>query len=668
MRDASRVVVFAAISAIAGCANDGRPDEPPPPDAGLTSPCAEDGSCALVGPDRDGDGIVDELDDDANGDGQRDADQRGDFDADGDPDRIDIDVDGDGIANVEELGPDGRPVDSDGDGEPDTRDLDSDGDTLTDRDESTRDYDDDGTGAWRDLDADGDGVPDAVEAGDANPATPPVECAVEDREDAADTAPDFRDADSDDDGLGDGEERALGTNPCARDTDDDGTGDLLEGVYERTVCPSPGSSPDCGCATRAECGVPPEHFSVVLPFRGEPVTRQLEFGTTIRTADVFFVTDTTGSMSGTLANVKRTVATPGTGLIARIGESIPDAWVGGGQLDDFPFGTYGALPDDRPFRLAIGMTSPSRSNEVQAAFDAMNLHSGADSPESQVEALFQIVTGEAVEWTYGGTRSSQPAYAAACGADRWGAACFRATALPIIVMFTDVCSHNGPLNEDLGACPTYEGISPSPVTWTQAVAAMRARGARFVGVNTGGATCASSARTPGGTPCWLLRRTAQETGSVDLLGQPLVYDLANGADVETFSSTVASAIETIATRVPMDVDTTLRDDLTDPDGVDATRFVARREPACSGTDTSCWTAPPEMASRDAVAAVDTSTFFAVVPGTRVRFDITFRNDFRPGGVTAQAFAAYLEVRGAGGAVLETRQVLVVVPADSRGPI
>ena len=70
-----------------------------------------------------------------------------------------------------------------------------------------------------------------------------------------------------------------------------------EGAYERYACPM-GVGEDCGCATTAGCTIPPEHFYVVLPYRGDPIERDLEFGTTIRVADIFFITDTTGSMSG----------------------------------------------------------------------------------------------------------------------------------------------------------------------------------------------------------------------------------------------------------------------------------------------------------------------------------------------------------------------------------
>ncbi len=44
------------------------------------------------------------------------------------------------------------------------------------------------------------------------------------------------------------------------------------------------------------------------------------------------------------------------------------------------------------------------------------------------------------------------------------------------------------------------------------------------------------------------------------------------------------------------------------------------------------------------------------------FRITFQNDFVMGATTAKVFVAYIDVRGGGSSVLDTRQVYIVVPA------
>ena len=662
---------------------DGRPNSNDDDSDGDGIPDADeagDSDCTTRPVDTDGDGVPDFLDTDSNGDGVPDGSQTDDTDGDGIPDWRDADVDGDGIPNVDECGDGATCVDTDSDGTPDVFDDDSDGDTILDAHEGRMDLDMDGIPNFRDLDSDGDGIDDAIEAGDGDPATPPAVCENEvspvTGELENDAYADFADADSDNDGLGDGEELEIGTDPCNVDTDGDGVGDLAEGAYERINCPDGTTGTDCGCATSPGCTIPEEHFYVVLPYGGDPIERDLDFGTTIRVADIFFITDTTGSMSGTVTNVKNTVGRPGTGLIDRIAEAIPDAWFGGGQHDDFPFSPYGGGSDE-PLILAIGMTPPtlpgmppgSGRERVSTAFSGMMLHGGADGPESQTEALYQIVTGIGGTWVGSGGTYMMRNYAGDCLDTGWGAPCFRDAALPIIVHFTDICAHEGPPGES-SSCDPYTGITPDPADWATMISAMNRRGAKYVGVNTTGSSCVGVVGGTGYSPCYFMKRTAEETGSVDLDGNALVYDLPNGSSELVFVDSVVGAIETIATRVPMDVDTATRDDPGDPHGVDATEFIKRRQPSCRAVPPSdpCWWEPvgSGITHADAVAAIDESTFFGVVPGTRVQFRITFQNDFWMGGTTAQVFIAYIDVRGGGSAVLDTRQVFVVVPASSAG--
>jgi len=629
-----------------------------------------DSDCTTLPIDLDEDGTPDFLDTDANADGVPDRDQR-DADEDGDTiiDYRDLDVDGDGIPNPIELGDGDAPADTDSDGIADVRDLDSDGDSILDAHEGYQDPDGDGVATFRDLESDGDGLEDRREAGDDDLATVPTACANEINSTTgiveSDSRPDFIDSDSDNDGLGDGEEVEFGTDICGVDSDGDGLSDLAEAAYETVNCPDHTTGTDCGCATDQACLIPEQHYYVVLPYLGDAVQRDLEFGTTIRVADVFFVTDTTGSMSSTLMRVKNTVTTPGSGLIDRIRDTIPDVWFGGGQHDDFPFALYGN-PPDQPFILAIGMTAPADATEVQSAFNGMSIHGGGDGPESSTEALYQIITGEGGSWTGGASPYMMRAYNSDCMGIGYGAACFREAALPIIVHFTDICSHNGPPGEST-QCDPYVGIDPAPHTWADTMAALNRRGAKYIGINVTSGTCIGVVSGSLQSPCYFMHRTAQATGSVDIALNDLVYDLpAGGSSDVVFADTVVSGIETVATRVPLDVDTGLRDDASDPQGVDARMFIKRRQPGCTAVPPvdPCWTAAMGVQHADAVARVDQSTFFGAIPGTRVLFRITFQNDFHEGGLTAQVFIAYIDVRGGGSAILDTRQVFIIVPANS----
>ena len=657
---------------------DGLPNDRDPDADGDGHPDLEeagDADCTTAPRDLDGDGQPDFLDTDGNGDGIDDREQSGDYDNDGVADWRDSDLDGDGVRNTEES-PDGVPTDFDGDGVPDVLDDDTDGDTIRDADEGVEDIDGDGQPNFRDLDSDGDGLGDRVEAGDAALDTVPVSCAAEvsptdSSRFSSDGLADFADLDSDNDGAPDGAERRYGSDPCNPNTDGDAYDDVVEVAYSQVNCPDGGRGPVCRCATDPSCGIPESDFFVVLPYRGAAEERTLTFATDIRVADVFFLTDTTGSMDGTISNVKATVGRPRTGLIDRIGNAIPDAWFSGGQHDDFPLGDYG-VPRDVAFRRAISSTPPNLPGlppgtgrlQVADAFDAIEPHGGADRPEAQTEALNQIVTGVGGAFVRSGRIYRIPNYVRDCQDTRWGAACFRSAALPIVVHFTDSCSHQGPPG-DTSTCGPYAGITPIPATWEATMANLNQRGVKYIGINASSAVqCRTLVEPDGETACYFLRRTAEETGSVDLEGQPLVYDLPNESESEVFVDTIVDAVETLTTRVPFDVTTALRDDPNDPWGIDATRFVARRAPACSGgeMDDACWRESAGVIHEEAVGAVDRSTFFSVLPGTEVDFDITFENNFHEGGPEVRVFVAFIDISAGGSSVLSTRQVFVVVPA------
>jgi hypothetical protein len=194
-------------------------------------------SSPLPLPDSDSDTLPDYLDAD-------------DLDGDGVPDPIDLDLDNDGIPNS--LEGDGS-VDTDGDGIADSMDLDSDNDGLFDLHES-------GANAAA-LDTNDDGRIDSSEAVGANGIADAVESAVDSgaigynggtlRDTDSDGVADFRDLDSDNDGLYDvtetggsdpdadgvlgsgtptvnGDGMAPGSGSTPPDTDGDGVDDQLD--------------------------------------------------------------------------------------------------------------------------------------------------------------------------------------------------------------------------------------------------------------------------------------------------------------------------------------------------------------------------------------------------------------------------------------------------------
>src|SRR5262249_33207959 len=130
--------------------------------------------------------------------------------------------------------------------------------------------------------------------------------------------------------------------------------------------------------------------------------------------DVVFLADTTGSMASTLANVQanatpimnQVIATPGVGTPA----------FAAAQYKDFN------IPDDCipssafPFQIDQGITTTT--GDVQTAINTWSASGGCDTPEAQINALWEL---------------AQP-----------GAGVFRAdgTSTRIIVWFGDATGHD----------------------------------------------------------------------------------------------------------------------------------------------------------------------------------------------------------------------------------
>ncbi len=172
--------------------------------------------------DSDFDGLPDFLDTDSDNDGIPDSEEsRGDTDGDGIPDFADTDADGDGVSDIYEgFG------DTDSDGVPDFLDLDADDDGIPDQTEGFEDTDEDGILDIKDLDSDNDGIPDIVEAGgddvDGNGRVDNYSDTNNDGYDDAmaafpliiidtdgDSWSDYKDLDSDNDGIPDTRESTL---------------------------------------------------------------------------------------------------------------------------------------------------------------------------------------------------------------------------------------------------------------------------------------------------------------------------------------------------------------------------------------------------------------------------------------------------------------------------
>ncbi len=600
--------------------------------------------------DSDGDGVYDFRDLDSDGNGIPDADEPdADLDGDGHPAFRDLDDDGDLINDSVEIGGDpSNPTDFDGDGTPDYQDNDSDGDTIADLHEGMFDTDMDGTPDRHDLDSDGDGWTDAEEAGDENVLTPPIDS-------DSDLTADFRDTDSDGDGLSDADERTHGTNPRSSDTDGDGVSDLVEISAcppGDTTCAMDATDPSSSPRSRGD-------FVFLEPYMMPPTpTRDtLDFATDLRVADVYFLMDTTGSMSGAISSLKAGLSTPGTGIIDRVRAVIPDVWFGAGGFDDYLVGGYGyATSCDRAYYNLQDMTMSTAT--AQAAVNLLTTHYGGDGPESLMPALYAVASGlglpEQSGWDY--ARSSSPDPTAvytgcpdppafpACPAGSVGWPCFRSGAVPIVVAITDIDSHNGPGDANLY---TAAGSTTAP-RYTDTVAALTAARVRVIGIAVYG----------GGRSH--LEAVARDTGAVDGTGAPLVTNWSGGA----IGDDVVNQIQTLANQTPLDISLEYVDDPSD--SVDSwAAFVDHVEANTVGDPArGCDPRPAEDTDGDGYP----DTFRGVTAGSRVCFDIVVKqNDTVMQTAVPQLFRATLRVLGDGFTELDTRDIFFLVPATVGGP-
>lgn len=443
--------------------------------------------------DSDDDGVADYRDIDSDNNCISDTDDgQGDLDGDTIIDSSDLDDDGDTIKDAYEIGDACGVPDSDGDGTPDYQDLDSDNDNVADVyesgtsawDEVPRDTDQDGTPDYLDQDSDGDGIGDTQEGGTTSPADTP-------RDTDGDGIIDSADFDSDGDGITDLDEGTLGTNPRKEDTDGDGFTDGAE--VEAGTDPSDPSSMIDG-------------IYVTVPER-TTVEDTFDFTLNVEMGDVLFLLDTTCSMSSTLTGMSSQFSS----IVSGLSTALPDAEYAVGTFDDYADGTHGTAGIDKPYILVQQVTD--NTTAVQGALSGLDLHSGNDTPESSMEALYQALTGVGYDQScdgryttntdvvpfmassgdlFGGT-GGQWYNSSTSGSGTAGGAGFRDYALPVIIYATDAQmrdagSTSGTLNSvPRSACHNASGAD--------VISAAGSLGAYLIGISVGGTSPVSQMNT-----------------------------------------------------------------------------------------------------------------------------------------------------------------------------
>ncbi|MBI5489232.1 MAG: VWA domain-containing protein [Deltaproteobacteria bacterium] len=446
---------------------------------------------------------------------------------------------------------------------------------------------DDSTGP-RDVVDRADTAGDADVPIDVLPDTPPAD----DGTGAEDARPEVLPVDTDADGLSDDDEAILGTDPTLEDTDGDGFSDGVEHLA--------GTDP-----LNPDSFIPPTDYYVILPYEDPPQERELEFTARLGRGDVFFLVDTTGSMATAIANVRTSLSGV---IVPALDAAIADVVMGVGDFRDFPVDPWGQAGD---WTFTLRQTVTNDIGAVQSALDGLRVGGGGDTPEAQMEGLYD---------SSGGSCSTGSGF---------GAACFREDSHPIIVVVTDAPAHNGS-----DSINNYDG-SVTARSWSETMATLNSHEVKILGAAVKIGIFPAEGRPD-------MEAAARATGSFNRAGDPTVYP-ATGGQV---SDVVVGGIVDLVGAETQDVSARSLDE--PADAVDATQFIKELHPVWASDATS----------------FDDTTFYGVSGGTTVVFRIVFQNDFRPHETHVQIYLAYIEVFDTvGGTTLDRRNVYIVIPAE-----
>jgi hypothetical protein len=613
--------------------------------------------------DSDGDGAPDFRDTDADGNGIPDAtDGTGDLDSDNVADFQDRDDDGDNMFDVNEIGPEASmPIDSDGDMAPDYRDTDSDNDTILDRHELTSDPDMDMIPAFRDTDADGDCRGDALEAGDADLQTPPIDS-------DGDGGGDFIDLDSDGDGLKDQLEDVncngmldMGeSSTLSADTDMDGVTDLVE-VAAGTDPQNAGDNPQAN-----------GDFVFLEPYMAPPTPTedQLEFATAFRKVDVMFTIDISGSMQGEITSVKNSITTVIDTLTCNAGEDpvttgcIPDLQTGVasyGHLANPPIHEAAGFPF-KPIN-SINLTSDG-ANSTQASLPSTAPGNGA---EQHLRAIAADESGTANDGYLRNTCASD--------ATRFSRACYRPDSLRLVVEITDE-----PLTQDtaFAASPGNCGSAACQAM----LAFMVQNNIQLVGAWSGdGGTQGNLVTQWAGLISGGVRLVPVVTTT--MIGTPACNALGAGAfhtdaagiraivrgDGASAANAVTCAVQAVVRFVAQDVRTLAKNDPANVDAagqpVDAPVAFIDHIEVFMNNSMQC---PDYPTTQDSNGDGFPDVFIDLLPGKNVCWKIFVKmNQTVMPSDEPQMFRATIDVTNENGALLDTRDVFFLVPPEIISP-
>jgi hypothetical protein len=388
-------------------------------------------------------------------------------------------------------------------------------------------------------------------------------------------------------------------------------------------------------------------FFFVVPYNGPPSPTKdvLGFGTNLKNADVVFSVDTTGSMGGSITNLKNGL----NGMFPQLVAKIPSVGLGVVDFKDVGDGAAVLNPRQRINATANAATLAT------AAANAMTATGGGDEPEADIVSLTYIAQG------------SYPGVAAVVSytppAPFWGGVNFRPGAVPIVVNVTDATwkQNSGGIGA-LGAVQTiYAGKNIRFVGVTDTHAGVAENEVNTLSDATKSNLAPAAFGTSGQCPTGqggANRAPSGPSGSCRLN-----FLINNGSSL---TGSVVTAISAIAIGSTFDITAIPSNDSTNPGSVDATKFIKSLRAMDEGDTTEGCAAlgASKVKDTDGDGVMDTFIQITASASNRVCFEVNPNmNTIVPPTNVAQIFRAFIDVVGMPGAVNlgDRRQVLFLVP-------
>jgi hypothetical protein len=387
----------------------------------------------------------------------------------------------------------------------------------------------------------------------------------------------------------------------------------------------------CAACSRSGLGLPDEQHRCLAIAGGR---YELSAKVKLDRTDILFLIDTSSSMAAEIEQIRHQLVDV---IVPEIRLQVSDPQLGVAVFSDFGEAQVGER--SHPYELMQPVTEDI--DAVLEATRAIELEFGGDTPESHLEALYQVATGDGLG-VYVEPNLD-------CPDDTHAGVCFREGSFPVVMLFTDApmrnvrgISRDGIVASEPGDDPNAPDTPFVPYLrkYEETMGALQAQNIRVLGLW-------SRADEEGLDD---LRRIVMDSGALDAQGQPVVIDI--GETGSQLGQGVVSSLASVSSGTRHELQLVL-EDADETDALDPRTLV---------TGVRALRAEPLGFAR-----AEGDRFVDVRTGTQVFFEVSFDGTRAPATLQGERFPLRLSVQSSDGVVVSEEIVDVIAQAQCAEP-